>query len=119
MTGYISETNYLSKLSLAALVDIGYGEVDMSVADPYTPPAACCGSNIRRNLRQRDLQARRPPLSQTAQNIARAHGLAQLEKARLPPGAQREINGLTYVGDLSVSVLMEENGFIYGVEVTP
>lgn len=37
MTGYLSTTNALSRMTIASLADLGYG-VDLDVADPYSLP---------------------------------------------------------------------------------
>ena len=142
-TGWINSNmdNPLSRISIAALKDKGYSNVDMTKADLYSPPPACCNPPARRNLRrslkndvhplefeffndnipgqgQGPPQGGRPPLSEKGKGIAKAYGFSLLQEAKLPPGVPREQNGLTYVGDLWVNVLYEENDHIYDVEVS-
>ena len=144
MTGWINSgtSNPLSKLTIAALKDKGYSNVDMTEAEEYMPPTACCNpppARQRRNLRRslnnvhplefdffndnnpgqgQGPPQGRPPLSEKGKKEAKAYGLSLLQEARLPPGVPREQNGLTYVGDLWVNVLYEENGYIYDVDVS-
>lgn len=130
MTGFVSSTNFLSSITLAALEDIGYTSIDRDQADPYTPPASCCDGR-RRQLRSgdngavRNLQgnsaeglARRPPLSAVGLAKAEAYGKAYLVDAKLPEGAPRVAGGFEYVGDQFITIYYEENGFVYDVDVT-
>ena len=61
---------------------------------------------------------RRPPLSEEGRKKAESYGLGLLDQAKLAQGEQRQHDGVTYVGDQSISVLMLENGYIYGVDVS-
>ena len=133
MTGYLNGgvSNPLSKLSIAALDDMGY-DVDYSAADPYTPPSSCCSSGGRvRALgefpgigmgRPEDgppgLGGKLPP-GLSAEGRARAYEYGRLKlQEQKETGPKNRIDGdLTFVGDLITSVLFEEDGFIYGVEV--
>ena len=144
MTPYFDEGSPMSRLSIAVLADIGY-IVDYSQEDPSFNVTAlqeksCCNPTgrrrDRRNLRngnihpldfeffndgepgQNQSKGKRPPLSEIGRGKAKAYGLEELRKAKLPPGVPREQpNGVKYVGDLYVNVLYQENGHLYDVTV--
>lgn len=124
MTGWLNSgvSNPLSKLTVAALIDMGY-QADMSQADPYTPPSSCCSSGGRvrsRHLNARDMGGRvdaPPGLSKKGTSKAVAYGRNKLKEAKLN-GPKNRIEGeMMFVGDLFVSVLIEEDGHIYEVDV--
>ena len=126
MTGFLTGSLPLSALTIATLEDIGY-TVDYSSADAYDGcDTTCCGnSGCRRNLlrssseENRNLQGMgKPPLSAEGRGKAVAHGRSVLRERQLPPGQAREKDGVKYVGDLFISVLVEEGGFIYEVGVS-
>jgi hypothetical protein len=137
MTGFIkmnwsNPPNPLSKLSIAALEDIGYTNVDYSQAEPYTPSATCCANGGvrrlgggRRRRRSNRMGARTegggggapPGLSAKGRRAAVAYGRQKLREAKAN-GPKKRINGdLVFVGDLMTNVLIEEGGIVYEVEV--
>ena len=132
MTGSIGSTKLLmSNLTLAALDDQGY-EVDYSTADMYdgsntymdNSVDGCCkpdGWDSRKYLRRlnsnHNNNKSKRHLSEEGRAKAVAHGRKVLETRRLPPGVPREQNGIRYVGDRSISVIIEENGTLHEVGV--
>ena len=138
MTPYFDEDSKMSRLSVAVLADLGYA-VDLDQADQSFNAAdvSCCTRRRdRRNLRngnihpldfeffndgepgQNQSKGKRPPLSEIGRGKAKAYGLEELRKAKLPPGVPREQpNGVKHVGDLYVNVLYQENGYLYDVPV--
>ena len=123
MTGYLSNTNVISKLTIATLADIGYS-VDYTQAEPYDGDSmnnnvsGCCKpSGTRKQLRQLQSINSRKPLSPGGKAEANAYGRKILKERDLPPGLERETDGALYVGDMFVSVLVEENGEVYEVNV--
>mmetsp|Transcript_6358 Transcript_6358/g.10053 ORF Transcript_6358/g.10053 Transcript_6358/m.10053 type:complete len:366 (-) Transcript_6358:184-1281(-) len=123
MTGYLSNTNVISKLTIATLADIGYS-VDYTQAEPYdgysmnNNVSGCCKPpGTRKQLRQLQSTNSRKPLSPGGKAEANAYGRKILKERDLPPGLERETDGALYVGDMFVSVLVEENGEVYEVDV--
>ena len=130
MTGSIgSNTLLTSNITLAALQDQGY-DVDYSKADAYGPDDmdnsvdGCCkplGWDSRKYLRRlnsnHNNNKSKRHLSEEGRAKAVAHGRKVLETRRLPPGVPREQNGIRYVGDRSISVIIEENGTLHEVGV--
>ena len=116
----------MSKLTVAALEDMGYS-VDYTQASDYVPPSACCrnGGGSRALFRKQfrggsiNNKKKKKHLSQQAHSKAVEAGLAHLMKVKSQSTAPlvREQGDLTYVGDLFTSVLVEEDGEIYEVEV--
>ena len=118
----------MSKLTVAALEDMGYS-VDYTQASDYVPPTSCCrngGSRalfVRKQFRGGSINNnnvnKKKHLSQQAHSKAVEAGLAHLTEVKKSQQAPlvREQGDLTYVGDLFTSVLVEEDGEIYEVEV--
>jgi len=129
MTGWINSgtSNPLSNLTIAALQDQGYSQVDYGQADFYdytTLQNKNCCSGSRRALRGGNNAARPPHRAVSSSSLARAkavdYGKQKLNNQKLPDGVPREKNGATYVGDQFVQVLyIEDDGSIQDVVVTP
>lgn len=109
-----------SKLTVAALEDLGYG-VDYTSDTIDLGYSRCCTSS-RRNIRGLQGDSNRPkhkrPLSAKGREKAVAHGRALLASRALPEGVPREVDGIKYIGDQYVNVIIFEDGLIYDVDVT-
>jgi len=129
MTGFLSGTvQPFSILTLSTMKDLGY-TMDLSLAEPFTIDPSC--TCTRRRLRggtteevEDDANVRRiravgrPELSSEGRAMAVGHGRALLARARAeklssPPPPE----GVAFVADEVVSVLIEEDSYIYGVDV--
>jgi hypothetical protein len=142
MTGFLGpSTSPLSRITVATLQDLGY-QVDYSNADAFgrSDLAASCTCPARR-LRQKELSViemkhgkvfsmasvvsgrsstsgSRRRLSDTAEALAIEAGLEYLQtNAQHTNDTQVDDLRITYVADKIVSVLVLENGEIYGVTV--
>jgi Leishmanolysin len=142
MTGFLGpSTSPLSRITVATLQDLGY-QVDYSKADAFgrSDLAASCTCPVRR-LRPKDrsvmemkrgkvfslatatsgrnaIGGSRRRLSETAEAMAIEAGLEYLQtNAQYANDTQVDDLGITYVADKIVSVLVLENGEIYGVTV--
>jgi hypothetical protein len=146
MTGVINlgGPNPLSRVTIGGLEDLGYS-VDYSFADSYTASALGPGCSCRRRLSKNGesflLRAsgtssndpksrRRMQLSEEARQYALEQGLKFLQQysSRIPAGAVASVtnqsatdekNGVRYIGDQMVSVLVRDgpDGDIYSVHV--
>ena len=129
MTGYIntwgSASNPLSQLSIAALSDMGY-DVDFSQADSsYRPYSSCCQNGGRRKLAKnlRGLQEGEEgienvkDLSEAGYALAEEYGRMALTEKKATAPKERIQGDLVYVGDLFTSVIVEEEGELFEVEV--
>jgi Leishmanolysin len=146
MTGTLNlgGPNPLSRITIGALEDMGY-PVTYSFADSYTASSLGTGCSCRRRLTQngesfllsksRELSEdsktrRRTQLSDETRQFAIQQGLKFLQETspRVPAGgvasmtnqsASDEMNGVRYVGDQMVSVLVQDgsDGDIYSVHV--
>jgi Leishmanolysin len=135
MTGYLSTANGdsmrspLSRLSIAAVQDLGY-DVDYSRANPFgrekLDPLCTCpnrrrlgsfkDSTMRNGRGPRPRQRRR--LGDAAHALAVQAGLDFLQSNRAAADAAKGTTpGLRYVGDTVVSVLVADQGHVYGVLV--
>ena len=112
----------MSKLTVAALEDMGYSVDYTQAASDYVPPPSCCrngGSRalfVRKQFRGGSVNHKKH-LSKQAHSKAVEAGLAHLMEVKATAPLVREQGDLTYVGDLFTSVLVEEDGEIYEVEV--
>lgn len=124
MTGYLGGASDLpcSKLTAAALVDLGYtvDYTSLFIDAGYTGSSTSCCTNLR-NLRKngaKNLGKGRAPASPGAVANARAYGVKGLVKDALKPGLQRvTADGAVYVGDQKTTVFFTENGEIYSIDV--
>ena len=121
MTGYLNNgSNPMSKLTVAALDDMGYS-VDYSQASNYEPPSACCRNGGSRALFRKKLRGNsnifKKHLSKNGHSKAVQAGLDHLREIKATAPSVREQGDLIYVGDLFTSVLVEEDGDIWEVEV--
>jgi hypothetical protein len=145
MTGFISFNgpNPLSRVTIGSLEDLGY-PVDYSTADSYTASSLGSGCSCRRRqlehgegtlLRSSSMKTDEPrhrrhlqQLSEETRQYAIEQGLKFFQQNPTPPKSvfgslfnttTEEMNGVRYVGDQSVSVLVQDgpNGDIYGVHV--
>jgi len=138
MTGFSTPPFQLSRITVAALEDIGYG-VDYSLADPYPASeldASCrCGSLQEfepAEIIAEDPSAatprtgpqsvfphrrRRRQLSQSGLQVATEYGKKLLaEKQFMRQNMTAEENEM-YIGDKLTIVYYQEDGAIHGVEV--
>jgi hypothetical protein len=130
MTGFLNSgsSNPLSKLSIATLDDLGY-QVDYSQADEYFPPTNCCqeGSARKMRTRRRRLGGERggwkhkhgkhTTLSELGLSEAQQYGQAELRRNGLHKPAKRVNGDITFVGDLFLTVLYEEEESVFEVTV--
>jgi hypothetical protein len=123
MTGYLDSgaSNPLSKLSIAVLQDMGY-RVDFSQADPYTPPRCCSSSRVRAlsefsGIGMGEGKFPRPGLSNEGRARAEEYGRLKLREEKANGPTNRQDGDVVFVGDLFTSVLIEEDGHIYQVDV--
>jgi Leishmanolysin len=137
MTGFLGRSVCpLSRITVGTLQDMGY-QVDYSKADPFSrsdlnPNCTCPIRHLRQNERSLlDMKPRkgfalanaasgdsRRRLSDTAEAMAIEAGLEYLEtNAQSANDNHVDDIGITYVADKIVSVLVVENGEIYGVTV--
>ena len=121
MTGKVdgATTFPLSKLTIASLEDLGY-TVDYSAADDYDGRnTTCC---IPDTSPIQSINTLKPPLSTSGRATAIEYGLEVLRSNQRPSKSQfqdiMDANGLVYLGDRFVNVIIEENGYIYDVDVT-
>jgi hypothetical protein len=119
MTGYLSTkyANPISKLTIAALDDLGY-EVDYSKAQPYSPTADCCKGNLQRMLQDFFEEPTKPELSERGRKTAEDYGRKTLDQIHEEAPDNHDTEDLIYVGDSFLSVMYEENGFVYQIDVT-
>ena len=131
MTGYSNnQKGILSKLTLATLKDLDF-EVDDSQAGTFdgtnvymdnTVDGCCKPPGSRKQLRQlqsnNKANSKRKPLSVNGRAKAIAHGQNVMKSKALSPWVPRENNGVVYVGDRFISVLIEEDGEVYEVGVS-
>ena len=119
--------NPLSQLSVAALSDMGF-EVDMSKADEYTPSDDCCNPSSNRRVRalgkrkKKGTEENHPELSVQGLTKATDYGKQQLNKAKKGKKTfdrehRHSTSEATFVADQFISVLYEENGQLYTVDV--
>ena len=118
MTGFISiPDNPLSKVTIASLEDLGYAEVNYEFADKYTQKdlGACPACTKRRlaGTEQLDLNQNltgprklNEDAIEEARLIGVEFGCALLQDSTLPEGTPREVDGVRYIGDESVFVLV-------------
>lgn len=122
MTGFAENNGIampLSKLSIATLEDIGY-TVNYAAAEEYDGgDTSCCIIADNGNLSLS--KPSKPPLSQSGMNAAIKYGRKSLSDRTPSPQQLAHINnqkGVVYLGDRFITVLIEENGYIYDVFVT-
>ena len=133
MTGFLTGDTPISRITIGALEDLGYG-VDYSKADPFTVadlnPACSCVRRHRNNNLRRVLQNPNAPgsnngkkdappgLSKKAQKEAIQFGYNILADnlVREYPDAP---DNLSDKGQEFVIVFYHENGHIYSIRVTP
>lgn len=111
-------TAKLSKLTIAAFEDMGY-DVNYSAADKYNGgDTTCCNTNTATKVSSS--KPSQPTLSQNAKEYAIAHGLKLLNKwTQVPVGISEKEEGVAKKGGThSVTVVIEENGYIHSVDVT-
>ena len=121
LTGYLSSTsvNPISKLTIAALDDLGY-EVDYSRAQPYSPQESCCNGNLYRSRILQDFfeEPKKPSISEDGRRLAESYGRKTLNQIHDEAPENHDTEDLIYVGDSFLSVMYEENGYFYQVDVT-
>jgi Leishmanolysin len=144
MTGFINSgrVNALSRITIGSLDDMGY-QVDYSMADAYgradlNPNCTCSASTRRLRSKIRKLmdmkhgevftlgqskngqdRRRRRRLSAEGEAMATEAGLEYLSRAHIT-AKQTEAaaaRGLTYVGGKVISVMVIEDGEVFGVAV--
>jgi hypothetical protein len=121
MTGYVDSGMSLSKLTAAALDDLGYtinyasSFIDYSYTGANT---SCC--NGRRNLRtlaSPNGNHGNPPIPEHVLSAV-DYGKKELKAKQLPPGKSRTTDaGAIYVGDKLISVFFFSNGSIHTVDI--
>eukprot|EP00977_Amphora_coffeiformis_P025486 scaffold20186_cov239-Amphora_coffeaeformis.AAC.1 len=123
MTGFLSGTTQpFSILTLSTMQDMGY-IMDLSLAEPFTidPSCTCTRRQLRgsgETSKVRHVRAvGRPELSLPARAQAVGYGQALLAQARAVGKTSPPPEGAMFVGDKVVSVLIEEDGNIFGVDV--
>jgi Leishmanolysin len=131
MTGYVRNATVLqlSRITVGTLDDLGY-TVDYSQADPFTKSNLNPNCTCRRRS-QEVMQFSLPPsapksrqLSDAGLQMAWDYGMNILtERAKKLPLLSLIQEGsdapdIVYVGHKLISVLMEEDGEVYGVMVT-
>lgn len=134
MTGYISgDAQPLSRITIAGMEDLGH-TVDYTKADPFGPEdlGSCpsCrrelsvldrphGEAVQLGLRHPNTKARQ--LSEGVREEAIAYGHTLLQQNAQSNGSRSleacGSNGLTYVGDKVVSIVVHEAGELYSVIV--
>ena len=123
MTGFGEEAGIgepASILTIASLEDIGYA-VDYNAADDYDGTNTNCCNAPGANIVSPAPGSGTPPLSDAGSAAAVAYGKKILEESQRPanPVEDEDVdNGLIYVGDKIIVVVVEEEGRIYDVMVT-
>ena len=116
MTPFInSNANPLSKLTIGNIEDTGY-EVNYGAADEYDGSDTTCCTPDNNNP-----PPNKPSLSESANNAAVVYGRNVLNESKLPSDqaeGNQEETGIVYVGDKLITILVEENGYLYDVHVT-
>lgn len=114
----------LSKLTIAAIEDLGYlvdyeAADNSGTADEYDGKDTTCGCGCNPCI-DPPAETIQPQLSDGARDAAVAYGLELLSQNKLPASLVDDAknDGLIYVGDKMVFVIIEENGNIYDVLVT-
>jgi Leishmanolysin len=144
MTGFLGpSTSPLSRITVGTLQDLGY-QVDYSKADAFGRSDLAASCTCRRRLRQKEramldmkhgkvfsvtsvatssghsaIGDSRRHLSESAETMAIEAGLEYLQTNAQQANETQVVDdvGITYVADKVVSVLVLENGEIYGVTV--
>jgi Leishmanolysin len=144
MTGFLGpSTSPLSRITVGTLQDLGY-QVDYSKADAFGRSDLAASCTCRRRLRQKEramldmkhgkvfsvtsvatssgrstIGDSRRHLSESAEAMAIEAGLEYLQTNAQQANETQVVDdvGITYVADKVVSVLVLENGEIYGVTV--
>lgn len=111
----------LSKLTVASLEDLGY-EVDYTAADDYDGhDTTCCFPDTNDNLSSS--KPSQPTLSESAKAYATAYGQQVLNERKRPAAQVEDIQEESsdigmYVGDKIVTILIQEDGYLYNVHVS-
>mmetsp|Transcript_21752 Transcript_21752/g.47271 ORF Transcript_21752/g.47271 Transcript_21752/m.47271 type:complete len:427 (+) Transcript_21752:359-1639(+) len=119
MTPYADLGTKLSKLSIAAVEDLGY-TVDYNAASDYDGSDTTCCSPETGNIASST--PIKPQLSDSGVATATAYGRQVLSQSQRPAeevaSIEEEEGMIMYVGDRFITVLIEENGSIFEVFVT-
>ena len=122
MTPFLSgRSQPLSRVTIAGSEDLNY-VVDYSVADPYTaadiaPQCRCNSNTAAGTLTVDDGFVSRPPLSDVGHFEAFTYGKQLLAENQQVAGPLTGDEDWIDAGLISISVLYEENGFIYSIHV--
>lgn len=128
MTGKLNsgETNPLSRVTVASFQDIGY-DVNITAADMFSPRCRC--PHQTQVLANSD-QAQFPPSSNTSSPYVKLRDdlwldamkigqdiLYNSRRSNFGARAAKKRSSVSYVGDVMLSVIVEQDGEYFGVKV--
>ena len=131
MTGQFFGAARMSMITVANLEDMGYvvtdnPDVDFDASD-VNPSCRCSSSSeesapvdeVEGGWNENGEYSARPPLSTRGRVSAMAYGKRRMRQLRQRNSRAGGMNttGVKFVGDQSMTVLYQENGFVYGVWV--